>query len=76
MTQNLAQIVKICKTPEELDKCKQDFSNRGLEFMKHYPAYTYEITVSTDEEDPDILIVTFILRPKSNEEVNKMYDDY
>lgn len=75
MMKSLAQVVKICTTPEELKECKEDFSRRGVEFITHYPDYTYEITISPDDRSTD-MIVTFILRLKSETEINTAYNDY
>jgi hypothetical protein len=75
MMNNLAQVIKICKTPEELQQSKEEFSKRGIEFITRCPNYTYEITISPDEETDD-MIVTFILRLKSEAEINTTYNDY
>lgn len=72
-TQPIIQMIKTCRTAEELNDLMNECRARAFEFLSEHPEYTYEFSVSEEE---DSIHMVFVIRKKNQEELNDSFCEY
>lgn len=74
------QMVKPDVTSSELIPLLKDLENRGNKFITKFPEYTYDLSYNTmlgeKMNNQDCYIVTFVVRKKNQEELNRDHGTY